>query len=141
MCGYFCIGFIDFMFAGETLILLACFLFMILKKNGSVTLSYFENEVSLNLSDQTKFRLIEFNKIKDYFNSEIHERKAMSEKLSKYIATFDYIDKTLIVLSATSRGVSIISFASVIDAPAGIASASFTLVFSLTTGIIKKSYK
>ena len=65
----------------------------------------------------------------------------MSEKLSKYIATFDYIDKTLIVLSATSRGVSIISFASVIDAPAGIASASFTLVFSLTTGIIKKSYK
>ena len=78
------------------------------------------------------------NKTKDYFNWEIQERKATSKKLSKYIATFDYFDKTLIVLSATSVGVSIISFASVIGVPVGIASASFTLVFSLTTGIIKK---
>ena len=78
------------------------------------------------------------NKTKDYFNWEIRERKTTSKKLSKYIATFDYFDKTLIVLSATSVGVSIISFASVIGVPVGIASASFTLVFSLTTGIIKK---
>ena len=93
------------------------------------------------LSDQTKFRLNEINKIKDYFNSEIQERKRMSKKLSKYIAAFDYIDKTLIVLSATSGGISIISFTSVIGIPAGIASASFTLVFSLTIGIIKKLLK
>ena len=65
----------------------------------------------------------------------------MSKKLSKYIAAFDYIDKTLIVLSATSGGISIISFTSVIGVPAGLASASFTLVFSLTTGIIKKLLK
>ena len=78
------------------------------------------------------------NKTKDYFNWEIQERKTTSKKLSKYIATFYYFDKTLIVLSATSVGVSIISFASVIGVPVGIASASFTLVFSLTTGIIKK---
>ena len=78
------------------------------------------------------------NKTKDCFNWEIQERKKTSKKLSKYIATFDYFDKTLIVLSATSVGVSIISFASVIGVPVGIASASFTLVFSLTTGIIKK---
>ena len=32
MCGYFCIGFIDFMLGGKTLIILACFCFMILKK-------------------------------------------------------------------------------------------------------------
>ena len=44
----------------------------------------------------------------------------------------------MIVLSATSGAVSIISFESVIGAPAAIASASFTLVFSLTTGIIEK---
>ena len=49
-----------------------------------------------HLSDQTKFRLNEFNKIKDYFNSEIQERKIMSKKLSKHIAAFDYIDKTFI---------------------------------------------
>ena len=51
----------------------------------------------------------------------------MSKKLGKYIAAFDYIDKTLIALSATSGEVSIISFVSVIDAPVWIASASFSL--------------
>ena len=65
----------------------------------------------------------------------------MSRKLSKYIAAFDYVDKTLIVLSATSGGISIISFTSVTGIPAGIVSASFTLIFSLTAGIIKKLLK
>ena len=69
---------------------------------------------------------------------EIQERKVMSKKLSKYIAVFDYINKTLIVLSATSGEISIVSFTSVIGVPVGIASASFSLVFSLVTGIIKK---
>ena len=62
----------------------------------------------------------------------------MTKKISKYIASFDYIDKTLIVLSATSGGISIISFTRVIGIPTGLASATFTLLFSLTTGIIKK---
>ena len=89
----------------------------------------------------TKFRLNEINKIKDYFNSEIQERKTMSKTLSKYIAAFDYIGKSLIVLSATSGGISIISFTSVIGISPELASASFTLVFSLTIGIIKKLLK
>ena len=92
---------------------------------------------AIPLSDQTKFKLNEISKMKDYFNSEIQERKAMSKKINKYIAAFDYIDKTLIVLSTTSGGISIISFTSVIGIPAELASASFTLVFSLTTVIIK----
>ena len=92
---------------------------------------------AIPLNDQSKFGLNEINKIKDYFNSEIQERKTISKKLSKCISVFDYIDKTLIVLSPTSGGISIISFASVIGIPAGLASASFTLVFSLTTGIMK----
>ena len=99
------------------------------------------NENEISLSDQTKFRLNKINKIKYYFNSEIQERKAMFKKLSKYIAAFDYIDKILIVLSATSGGISIISFTNVIGIPAGIRSASFTLIFSLTTAIIKKLLK
>ena len=94
-----------------------------------------------SLNDQTKIRLDEINNIKHHFNSEIQERKLMSKKLSKYIAAFDYIDKNLIVLSATSGGVSIIYFASIIGVPAGIASASFTLAFSLTTGITIKILK
>ena len=93
---------------------------------------------TIPLSDQTKFRLNEINKIKNYFSSEIQERRTMSKKLSKYIAVFDYIDKTLVALSATSGGISIISFTSDIGVPAGIASASFTLIFSVTTGVIKK---
>ena len=94
-----------------------------------------------NLSDQTKFRLNEIKKIKKYFNSEIQERTIMSKKLSKYITAFDYFDKTLIVFSATSGGISIISFTSVIGVPVGIASASFSLIFFLATGIIKKLLK
>ena len=91
-----------------------------------------------NLNDQIKFRLNEINQIEDYFNSDINQRKLCSEKLSKYVTVSDYIDKILIALSATSGGVSIISFTSVVGAPVGIASASFTLILSLTTGIIKK---
>ena len=48
------------------------------------------------------------------------------------------MDKVLIVLSAAGGGVSIISFTSITGAPVGIASASFTLILSLTTGIVKK---
>ena len=65
----------------------------------------------------------------------------MSKKLIKYIAAFDYIDKTLIALSATSGRISIISFTSVIGIPVGLASASFIFVFSLTTGMMKKLLK
>ena len=90
------------------------------------------------LSDQTKFRLYEIKKIENYFINDINETKSCSKKLSKYVTTFDYIDKILIVLSATTGGVSIISSTSVIGVPVGIASASFTLIFSLTTRIIKK---
>ena len=97
------------------------------------------NEINkINLSEQTKFRLKEIIGIEHYFHQEINQRKTCSKKLCKYVTAFDYIDKILIVLSATSSGVSIISFTSIIGAPVGIASASFTLIFSLTTGIIKK---
>ena len=57
----------------------------------------------------------------------------MHLKLSKYVTAFDYIEELLIALSAT-----IISFTSTVGAPVGITRASFTFIFSLTTGIIKK---
>ena len=55
-----------------------------------------------------KFRLNEIGKIRDYFNSEIQERKRLSKKLNKYIGAFDYFDKTL-------GGISVTSFVSVIE--------------------------
>ena len=59
------------------------------------------------LSDQTKLRLYEIKNIENYFINEINERKSYSKKLSRYV---DYIDKVLIILSATTSGISIISF-------------------------------
>ena len=61
------------------------------------------NEIDeTNLTDHKKFRLIEISKIENYFNSEINQRRSCSKKLSKYVATFDYIDEVLIVLNTTS---------------------------------------
>ena len=94
---------------------------------------------TLSLNDQTKFRLDKINKIKNYFEFENRERKAVIKKLSKYTAALDYTDKTLIVFSATSGEVSIISFTNVNGISAGVISASLTLVFSLITRIIKKN--
>ena len=82
-----------------------------------------------NLTNQTKFRLDEISKIENYFIEEINQRKSCSKKLSKYVAVFDYIDQALIVLSAASGGVSIISFKSIAGAPVGITGASLTLFF------------
>ena len=89
-----------------------------------------------NLTEETKFRLDKIYKIENYFHEEINQRKLCSKKLSKYVDAFDQTDNVLIVLSATS--VSICLSTSIIGAPVGIASASFTLIFSLTTGITKK---
>ena len=61
--------------------------------------------------------------------------------MSKYTAALDYTNKTLIVLSATSGGISIISFTNIMGIPARVISASLTLFFSLTTGIIKTLLK
>ena len=97
------------------------------------------HEINKNrLSDQTKFRLYEIKKIEIFFINEINETKSCSKKLSKYVTIFDCIDKILIVLSVTTGDLSIISFTDVTGAPVGMASASFTLIFSLTTGRIKK---
>ena len=109
--------------------------------NGIRSIKTCSDLSTLSLNDQTKFRLNEIYIIKDYFESEIKEREAVIKKLSKYTASLDYTDKTLIVLSATSGGISIISFTNIIGIPAGVISASLTLVFSLTTGIIKKLLK
>ena len=71
----------------------------------------------------------------------INKRELMSKRLIKCFAPFDYFDKSLIVLSATSSGISTPSFATVIGAPVGIASASFSFAFSITTGIVIKLLK
>ena len=92
---------------------------------------------AIPLSDQQHFRLNKINEMKDYFVAEIKERELMSKRLSKYIASFEYFDQSLITLSITAGSISIASFATVIGAPVGIVSASFSLPFWISTGIIK----
>ena len=87
---------------------------------------------TLNLSNQN-FRRNKINKI--------NKIELMSKRLNKYIASFDYFDKSLIVLSATSGSISIASFATVIGKPIGIASGSLSPAFSLSSGLVKKLLK
>ena len=102
----------------------------------SIHLNNFEmNEIDeTNLTDQKKSRLKERSNIENYFN----QRKLCSTKISQYVAAFHSIGRVLIVLSSTSGGVCIISSADVVGTPVGIVGASFSLIFSLTTGITKK---
>ena len=51
------------------------------------------NEIDkTNLADQTKFPLEDISKIEKDFYEKINQRKSCSKKLSKYVATFDYMD-------------------------------------------------
>ena len=94
------------------------------------------NEIS-ELKDLTKCRLDEINKIKDYFNAEIKERKDIIRNISKYIVAFDYADKVFITLSASFGTLSIASYATVVGIPAGITGASLTFIFTVTNGVVK----
>ena len=93
---------------------------------------------NLELSDSTKFRLDEINKIKDYLNAEIKERKDIAKKVSKYVVAFDYTDNLFITLSASFGTLSIASHATIVGTPVGIAGPSLTLIFTVTTGVVKK---
>ena len=97
--------------------------------------------LSSNISNDQQFRLNKISEIKDHFIAEIKERELMSKNLSKYIASFEFFDKSLIVLSVAAGSISIAPFAAVIGAPAGMISASCSIAFSITTGFVKKFLK
>ena len=92
-------------------------------------------------STTNKYRLDEINKIRDYFDNDIKERKDIIKKLNKYLVSFDYLDKIFITLSASFSTLSIGSQVTVIGIPAGITGASLTLIFTIGTGISKSLLK
>ena len=109
---------------------------------NSVKCNFIEdNSIETSNLVKQQFRLNKINEIKNYFIVEIKERELMSKRMSNYVASFDYFDKSLIVLSGTSGIISIASFATVIGIPVGIASASLSVTFSLSTGLVKKLLK
>ena len=109
---------------------------MILKRTMKLLKEYLKMN-NLELSDINNYRLNEINKTKDYFNNEINERKDIIKKLDKYIVGFDYLDKIFIALSASFGTLSIASHATVGGIPVGIAGASLTLIFTISTGVNK----
>ena len=83
----------------------------------------------IELTDVNKYRLDEINKIIDYFNNEIKERKDIIKKLNKYLVSFDYLNKIFITLSASFGTLSI------------ALGSSLTLVFTIGTGTSKSLLK
>ena len=106
-----------------------------LKMNNIIELT--DTAKSSSSERANKSRLDEINKIRDYFDNEIKERKDKIKKLNKYLVSFDYLDKIFIALSASFGTLSIASYASVVGTPAGIAGSSLTLIFTIGTGISK----
>ena len=92
---------------------------------------------NLELTDVNKYRTDEINKIKEYFDNEIKEKKDIIKKLNKCLVSFDYLDKIFITLSASFSTLSIASYATVVGLPVGIAGSSLTLIFTISTSINK----
>ena len=123
---------------------------MTLKRTIKLLKEYIMNNI-IKLTDKAelsslertanKYRLDEINKKRDCFNNEIKERKDIIKKINKYLVSFDYLDKIFIALSASFGTLSIASYASVVGTPAGIAGSSFTLIFTIGTGISKSLLK
>ena len=97
--------------------------------------------LAANIWTEQQFRLNKINETKDYFLAEIRERELISKNISKYIASLDYFDKSLNVLSLLSGSISIASLAALIGAPAGIIGASCGFTFLITSGFVKKFLK
>ena len=114
---------------------------MTLRRTIRLLKEYLKMNNIIELTDVNKYRLDEINKRRDYFNNEIKNEKDMIKKLSKYLVSFDYLDKIFITLSASFGTLSIASYASVVGMPAGITGASLTLVFTIGTGISKSLLK
>ena len=114
---------------------------MTLRKTIELLKEYLRMNNIIELTDVNKYRLDEINKIRDYFNNEIKERKDIIKKLNKYSVSFDYLAKIFITLSGLCGTLCIASYASVVGIPAGITGASLTLVFTISTGISKSLLK
>ena len=110
---------------------------MTLERTIKLLKEYLKMNNIIELTNVNKYRLDEINKIRDYSNNEIKERKDIIKKLNKYLVSFGYLDKIFIPLSASFGTLNIASQAPVIGIPAGITGASLTLIFTIGTGVSK----
>ena len=111
---------------------------MTFKRTIKLLKEYLKMNNIIELTNVNKYRL---DKMRDYFNNEIKERKDITKKLNKYLVSFDYLDKIFISLSASFGTLSIALQATVIGIPTGITGASLTLILTIGTGINKSLLK
>ena len=109
---------------------------MTLRKTIKLLKEYLKMNNVIELTDKAertanKYRLDEINKIRDYFDNEIKERKDIVKKLNKYLVSFDNLVSFEYIASQ----------ATVIGIPAGVTVASLTLIFTIGTGISKSLLK
>ena len=113
---------------------------MILKRMIELLKEYLKMN-NVELTDVNNYKLNKIDKINDYFNNEINEKKDIIKKLNKCLVSFDYLDKILITLSALFSTLNIASYGSVLGLPVGIPGSSLTLIFTMGTGISKSLVK
>ena len=93
---------------------------------------------TIKLEDQSNYRLIEIGKIKDYFNEEIQYQQFLTNKLSKYLTVFDYINKILTVFLTVFSSTNIFTHVKTDKQLLGLITSEFSLLFSLSFGITIK---
>ena len=92
---------------------------------------------TFTLNEQANYRLMEMSKSKDYFDQEIKYQQALASRLSKYLACFDHADQILTMFLSVFSGTNI--FAHVREKQLlGLISSAFSLLFCLSSGIVKK---
>ena len=70
---------------------------MTLKRTIKLLKEYLRMNNIIELTDVNTYRLDEINKIKEHFVNEIKKRKDIIKKLNKYLVSFDYLDKYLLL--------------------------------------------
>ena len=93
---------------------------------------------TINIEDQTNYRVSEISKRKDYFNKEIDYQQSLTNKLNKYLTIFYILNKILTVLLTVFSSTNIFAHIKKKKKVLGLITSIFSLIFSLSFGIIIK---
>ena len=86
---------------------------------------------TINLEDQSNYRLNEISKIRNYFNEEIQYQQSLTNKLSKYLTILDYSNKILTVVLTVFSSTNIFAHVKGKRKLLGLITSIFSLLFSL----------
>ena len=93
---------------------------------------------TINIEDQSNYRLNEISKIKDYFNQKIKYQQSLTYKLNNYLTVFDILNKILTVFLTVFSSTNIFAHVKKKKKLLGLVTSIFSLLFSLSFGIVMK---